>query len=186
VQEERVKMEEKESIGGIIKKTVLPSGPKSVAEPEKELRFTRAAQAPIFYGVSVIFCAATMALFMFSTQDWGTDPPLLEGWFWLCLPGLILTFGFFRVGLRCTRHAYLILSPLGIEIFPFIKPEKNLQIIYWSEVVGADFSADSKRMILHFNEEKKSGVVVSLMPIPAARRGLLEKAVLGVMVKREG
>ena len=109
----------------------------------------------------------------------------MAGWFWLCLPGLILTFGFFRVGLRCTRHAYLILSPLGIEIFPFIKPEKNLQIIYWSEVVAADFSADSKRMILHFNEEKKSGVVVSLSPIPLVRRHLLEEAVLGMMKKRE-
>ena len=179
-------MEEKESIGKKIKKTVLPSGPKSVAEPEKELRFTRAAQAPIFYGVSVIFCAATMALFMFTTQDWGMGPPLLEGWFWLCLPGLILTFGFFRVGMRCTRHAYLILSPLGIEIFPFVKPEKNLQIIYWSEVAGAEFSVDSQRMTLHFNEERKSGVVVSLMPIPAARRNLLERAVLGVMKKRDG
>lgn len=179
-------MEERETISGKIKKTVLPSGPKAVAEPEKELRFTRAAQAPLFYGASVVFCAASMAVFMLSTQDWAMEGPLIDGWLWLCLPGLLLMGVSLRLGLRCTRHAYLILSPLGVEIFPFVKPEKNLQIIYWSEVVDAEFSAGQKQMTLHFNEEKKSGVVVSLSPIPVARRHLLEEAVLGMMKKREG
>lgn len=183
-------MEETETISGKIKKTVLPSGPKAVAEPEKELRFTRAAQAPLFYAVSVIACALSMAVFILSTQnwvseDWVSEAPLMAGWLWLCLPGLLLMVVSLRLGLRCTRHAYLILSPLGVEIFPFVKPEKNLQIIYWSEVVDAEFSADQKQMTLHFNEEKKSGVVVSLSPIPVARRHLLEEAVLGMMKKRE-
>ena len=184
VQEEWVKMEEQESIGGKIKKSVLPSGPKSVAEPEKELRFTRAAQAPLFYAVAVLCFAASMAVFILSTQDWGMGGPMLDGWLWLCVPGLILTYLTLRMGLRCTRHAYIILSPLGVEIFPFIKPEKNLQIIYWSEVADAEFSPNAKRLIIHFNQEKKSGVVVTLNPIPVARRYLLEEAVLGVMEKR--
>ena len=110
---------------------------------------------------------------------------MLDGWVWWCVPGVNLTYLILRLGLRCTPHAYLILSPLGVEIFPFIKPEKNLQIIYWSEVADAELSKDTKRLIIHFNEEKKSGVVVSLNPIPVARRHLLEEAVLGVMEKRE-
>jgi hypothetical protein len=178
-------MEDPTTIKGKVRQAVLPSGPKKVEEPEKELRFTRAAQAPLFYAAGVLCFAASMAVFILSTQDWGMGGPMLDGWLWLCVPGLLLTYLFLRIGLRCTRHAYVILSPLGVEIFPFIKPEKNLQIIYWSEVVDAEFSSDAKRLILHFNEEKKSGVVVSLNPIPVGRRYLLEEAVLGVMEKRK-
>jgi len=88
-----------------------------------------------------------------------------------------------RMGIRCTRHAYLIVTPLGVEIFPFFKAEKNLQIIYWSEVADAEVSPDLSRMTLHFNREKKSGVVVSLNPIPRERRALLEKVVSGMAQK---
>jgi len=178
-------MEEKEKFSGKVRQAMLPSGPKGVSEPEKELRFTRAAQAWLFYTVSVICFAVSLAVFILSTQDWGMGGPMLDRWLWLCVPGVVLTYLTFRLGLRCTRHAYIILSPLGVEIFPFIKPEKNLQILYWGEVADAEFSANAKQLILHFNEEKKSGVVVSLNPIPPRRRHLLEEAVLGVMEKRE-
>lgn len=179
-------MDEPTTIRGKVKKAVIPSGPKKVAEPEKELRFTRGAQARVFYMVSVVIFAASTAVFILSTQDWGMKPPLLKGWVWLCIPGLLLTYLLLRIGLRCTRHAYLILSPLGVEIFPFWKPEKNLQILYWSEVADAEVSSDTNELILHFTEEKKSGVVVSLKPIPAARRHLLARAVTGVMEGRGG
>lgn len=178
-------MEEKEKLSGKVRQAVLPSGPKKLAEPEKELRFTRAAQAWLFYTVAVICFALSMAVFILSTQDWGMGGPMLDGWLWLCIPGAALTFLMFRLGLHCTQHAYIILSPLGVEIFPFIKPEKNLQILYWSEVADAEFSSHAKALILHFTEEKKSGVVVSLNPIPSGRRHLLEAAVLGVMEQRE-
>ena len=178
-------MEDPTTIKAKVRQAVLPSGPKKVEEPEKELRFTRAAQAPLFYTVSVICFAVSLAVFILSTQDWGMGEPILHGWLWLCVPGVVLTYLALRLGLRCTRHAYIILSPLGVEIFPFIKPEKNLQILYWGEVADAEFSANAKQLILHFNEEKKSGVVVSLNPIPPRRRHLLEEAVLGVMEKRE-
>ena len=75
-----------------------------------------------------------------------------------------------------------ILSPLGVEIFPFFKARENLQIIYWSQV--ADAEVKDGQLFLHFTEEKKSGVVASLSPIPEVRRLLLEKAVVGVMEKR--
>lgn len=177
-------MENPTTISDKVKKSVLPGGPKNVVEPEKELRFTRAAQAPLFYAMAVLAFAATMAVFILSTQDWGMAAPVLDGWLWLCFPGLLVTYAMLRIGIRCTRHAYLILSPLGIEIFPFCKPEKNLQILYWTEIADAEVSSDAKQLILHFTEEKQSGVVVSLSPIPVARRHLLEEAVLGVMERR--
>jgi len=91
-------------------------------------------------------------------------------------------FAFLRLGVRCTRHAYLILSPLGVEIFPFFKARENLQVIYWSQV--ADAEVEDGELRLHFTEEKKSGVIVSLAPISKARRVFLKKAVTGVMKNR--
>ncbi|MBK1854736.1 hypothetical protein JO972_07185 [Verrucomicrobiaceae bacterium 5K15] len=168
-----------------IKASVLPRGPKAIAEPEKELRFTRAGQAPLFFFLGAILFAACVAVFILSTQDWGMEDPPLKGWWWLCLPGLFAVYGMIRLGLRCTRHAYIILSPLGIEIFPFFNAAKNLQVIYWSQVADAEFSPDAKNLVLHFSEEKKSGVIASLKPIPSSRRHLLEEAVLGVLEKRD-
>ena len=37
-------MDDEDNLGEKVKAAVLPRGPKSIAEPEKELRFTRAAQ----------------------------------------------------------------------------------------------------------------------------------------------
>ena len=176
-------MEEKKTVGGKMREVVLPRGPKTIAEPEKELRFTRAAQAPLYYGVSVVFFAISLALFILSTQDWGMEQPLLHGWWWLGVVGLTLSYFMFRTGLRCTRHAYIILSPLGVEIFSFFNPRKNLQVVYWSQVVDAEIKVG--RLILHYNEEKQSGVIVSLRPIPVSRQHLLKEAVVGVLQKRE-
>ena len=178
-------MADEENLKEKVKSTLFPRGPKTIAEPEKELRFTRAAQAPIFFILSALLLAATMTVFIFATQDWGMDDPPLKEWGWLCILGVLGIYALVRLGLRCTRHAYIILSPLGVEIFPFFKAKKNLQIIYWSQVADAEFTPDSKNLVLHFTEEKKSGVVASLKPIPVGRRHLLEEAVLGVMEKRD-
>ncbi|MBT8038567.1 MAG: hypothetical protein KJO21_13615 [Verrucomicrobiae bacterium] len=165
-----------------VRAALLPRGPMALAEPEKELRFTRAAQAPIFFAAAVLLFAASMAVFILSTQDWGMAGPMLDGWLWLCLPGGLLCYAMLRLGLRCTRHAYIILNPLGIEIFPFFKARQNLQVIYWSQVAEAEVKAGS--LVIHFSEEKTSGVMATLKPIPRRRRPLLESAVEGVMKKR--
>lgn len=178
-------MSDEEKLGEKVKAAVLPRGPKSIAEPEKELRFTRAAQARVFFACAAVVFAATVAVFILATQDWGMEEPPLKGWWWLSVVGLVFCYIMFRLALRCTRHAYIILSPLGVEIFPFFKAKDNLQVIYWSQVADAEFTDDAKNLVLHFTEEKKSGIVASLKPIPANRRHLLEEAVLGVMEKRE-
>lgn len=174
-----------DKLGDKVKSAVLPRGPKSIAEPEKELRFTRAAQGQMFFACAVVVFAAAMGVFILSTQDWGIEAPPLKGWWWLSVVGIMLCGILFRLGLRCIRHAYIILSPLGVELFPFFKAKDNLQVIYWSQVADADFTHGAKRLVLHFTEEKKSGVVVSLRPIPVRSRHLLEEAILGVMEKRD-
>lgn len=175
-------MEEEEKLSQKVRDSVLPRGPKTIAEPEKELRFTRARMAPMFFGLSALFVAVSMGLFILSTQDWGMKGPLLDGWWWACFPLLLVAYWMLRMGLHCTRHAYIILSPLGVEIFPLFKAKHNLQVIYWTQV--ADAEVKNNELYLHFTEEKKSGVVACLMPIPEERRLLLEKAIIGVMAKR--
>ncbi len=172
----------KDKISGKLKEVVMPRGPKSIAEPEKELRFTRKRQAGVFFALAVIAFSLSMGWYMLVTEDWGMEKPLLEGWLWVSGLGLLAFFAFLRLGVRCTRHAYLILSPLGVEIFPFFKARENLQVIYWSQV--ADAEVEDGELRLHFTEEKKSGVIVSLAPISKARRVFLKKAITGVMKNR--
>ena len=171
------------TFGEKVKDVVVPRGPKSIAEPEKELRFTRVMQGKMFFALAVVVFAATLGVFILSTQDWGMEEPLLAGWWWVCFPGLLCVSALMRLAIRCTRHAYIILSPLGVEIFPFFHARENLQVVYWTQVVDAE--VNGQELVLHFTEEKTSGVVVSLKPIPGERRQLLEKAVMGVLEKRE-
>jgi hypothetical protein len=160
-----------------IREVLVPSGPRSVAEPEKELRFTRGAQASLFYMIASLMLAAGVGLMMLSTQKWGMANPPLQDWRWLCIPDLLVAFWLFRLGMRCSRHAYLILTPLGVEIFPFFNARKNLRLVYWTEIAAAEFK--DSRLYLHFSETKNSGVIASLRPIAVAQRRLLKKAIDG-------
>ena len=162
-----------------IRELLLPPGPKPVAESEKELRFTRSAQAPLFYIIAAVAVATTIGIIILSTQKWGMSPPPLQKWWWLIIPDLMIGFWFFRIGLRCSQHAYLILTPLGVEIFPFFRAQKNLQVIYWTQIVEAEVT--KSKLIMHFSDQRNSGVIVSLRPVLHRQRELLKKAIDGRM-----
>ncbi len=169
------------SAGAKIRDVLLSPGPRSVAEPDKELRFTRAGQAPLFYIIASMMLAAGIGIAILSTQGSGMADPPLQNWWWVCIPGLLAGFWFFRLGIRCSRHAYLILTPLGMEIFPFFGAQKNLRLIYWTEIAAAEFKND--KLFLHFSEQKNSGVIASLRPLAAPQRQLLKKAIDGRMAQ---
>lgn len=166
-----------------IRHLFLPPGPRPVAEPEKELRFTRGAQAIVFYVLASLTACTGIALMILSTQDWGMDQPPLKAWWWLIIPNTLIGIWFLRLGIRCSRHAYIILTPLGVEIFPFFKPGKNLRVIYWTEVHDAEVR--DSQLILHLSEQKERGVIASLQPIPSRQRDLLRTAMKGMMGKRQ-
>ncbi|MGE9267544.1 MAG: hypothetical protein ACQKBY_05570 [Verrucomicrobiales bacterium] len=144
--------------------------PKPVEEPHKELRFTRVRQAQLFFVLTAVCLVVALLIFL------SLGNPSLS-WWMVLLPLLPAALSA-RIALHCTRHAYLILTPLGIEIFPFRQPEKNLQVRYWSEFAAADFSEDLSRLTLHFNAEKSAGLVLSLAPLAETQRELLEKALV--------
>lgn len=147
-----------------------------VQSPEKELRFTRSGQAIHFSLLSAV-CTA-MAVTLVATSLYRGVNPELPHPGWALLPAS-LAGGAAWLAVRLTRHAYLILSPLGIEIFPFYRPMTEMQLVVWQEVDAAEVNAAMTRLTLHRDAEKTSGIHLSLRPIRKDRRELLAKAVIG-------
>ena len=148
----------------------------AIQSPEKELRFTRSGQAGLFWMIAAVF--ASVGITMLATSIYRDINPELPHPAWAVLP-LILALVMARVAIRLTRHAYLILTPLGIEIFPFFRPAAGMRLVTWQAVNHAEVDTKTTRLTLHHDPQKTSGIHLSLTPIRAERRSLLAKAVLG-------
>jgi len=147
-----------------------------IQSPDKELRFTRSGQAVAFWLAVAVFTASAVTLL--ATTAYREINPMLPHPAWALVPLAGAVFSA-RLAWRLTRHAYLILTPLGIEIFPFFRPEAGMTLISWQEVDAAEVNATRTRLSLHFDAAKTSGIHLSLRPIRADRRDLLIKAVAG-------
>lgn len=148
-----------------------------VSNPEKEIRFTRSSQARSFAvaGAVLIGVAATL----FATARWGKGSPIR---YWHMAPALLMAGASFWLSYRCAKHAFLILSPVGIEFFPFYKPAQNFRLWSWAEFHHAEVIG--KRLLLHFNEEETGGAVISLSPMLERSCQLLDLAIEGRMDER--
>lgn len=148
----------------------------TVQAPEKELRFTRSGQAVIFWMAAAVLVACGVT--MLATGYYRDVNP--EMWL-LVSAGMTFAFAGLMVqtAVRLTRHAYLILTPLGIEIFPFFRPADGMRLVMWQEIQGAEVDEGMKRLTLHHDVERTSGIYLSLAPIREDRRRLLAKAVIG-------
>ncbi|MEK7952648.1 hypothetical protein [Luteolibacter soli] len=146
----------------------------SVAEPQKELRFTRAGQAVVF-GIAAAACVMAGLVF-FLVAPYRADTPELPHPAWGLVPiGIALLLVWLAV--HCAKHAYVLLSPIGVEIFPFFRPASNMQVIPWAQIAAADIN--DSRLTLHFSAEKTAGIHLSLSPISKDGRSLLAKAIQG-------
>ena len=142
--------------------------------PEKELRFTRSGQAIIFWVASAVLASA--AVTMMATSFYRADNPQLPHPAWALAP-LILAWATGRIALKLTKHAYLIFTPLGVEIFPFFRPLQTMRLVLWQEIQEADVDDGLTRLTLHHDVERTSGIHLSLRPIRKDRRALLAKAI---------
>jgi hypothetical protein len=147
-----------------------------VQSPEKELRFTRSGQSTLFWLLSAV--CTTMAVTLTATSFYRDINPQLPHPAWALVP-LVLAGLAGRLAVRLTRHAYLILTPLGIEIFPFFRPVAGMQLIVWQGVDAAEVNAALTRLTLHHDAEKSSGIHISLRPVRKDRREMLAMAVIG-------
>lgn len=148
----------------------------TVQSPEKELRFTRSGQAQHFWVAAAVL--ASVGITVLATSIYREINPRLPHPAWALLP-LALAGVMARLAVGMTRHAYLILTPLGIEIFPFFRPAEGMRLVLWQEVDHAEVDENATRLTLHHDAGKTSGIHLSLTPIRADRRTLLAKAVLG-------
>lgn len=147
-----------------------------IQSPEKELRFTRSGQAAGFWVAAAVLAAAAMTLVV--TGVYRDINPRLPHPAWGLLPlAAAVVLVKFAIGL--TRHAYIILTPLGVEIFPFFRPADGMRLVTWQEVAAAEVDPGETRLTLHHNLEKTAGIHLSLKPIRADRRTLLAKAIAG-------
>jgi hypothetical protein len=145
-----------------------------VAEPAKELRFTRAGQAAGFWIAAAVCLMAGLVFFLLTPHR--AENPQLPHPAWGFVP-LAFAAGLIRLAWHCTRHAYLLLSPIGVEVFPLFRPAATMQVIPWPQIDSAEI--DQRRLTLHFDPEKTSGIHLSLSPIAKDRRELLAKAIRG-------
>lgn len=145
-----------------------------VAEPAKELRFTRAGQAAGFWIAAAVCLMAGLVFFLLTPHR--AENPELPHPAWGLVP-LALAAGLIRLAWRCTKHAYLLLSPVGVEVFPLVRPEAGMQVIPWQQIHSAEI--DQRRLTLHFTAEKSAGIHLSLSPIAKDRRELLARAIRG-------
>jgi hypothetical protein len=149
--------------------------------PFKELRFTRSQQAVTFViaGVVCVSIAGGLLVLYFSKVNGPNSP------WWALLP-LTAAWASFRLAAHLTRHAFLLLSPIGIEIFPFFRPAQNMTLFSWGEIQHAEVSPDTRLLTLTLAGYTDSKVIISLDPVKPGSRPLLAKAIAGVMEKRAG
>lgn len=149
--------------------------------PEKELRFTRSRQSVPFWLLGVVLALAALGLGIMWRENLSLWPP-----WWLALLPLAGSIGAFWLALRLTRHAYLLLSPVGVEIFPFFKPSGNFQLVTWGSIAEAEVSSDRRWLILTLAGYEDAKIILTLDPVDPRSRQLLIRAVTGVLDRRGG
>lgn len=145
-----------------------------VADSQKELRFTRGRQGAIFAILSGMMLMAGLVFLLLIPER--PHHPALPHPAWGLIP-LVVSGVAAKVALHCAKHAYLLFSPVGIEIFPFFRPASGMQVIPWAQI--AEVEIDSTRLTLHFTKERTAGVHLSLAPISLPKRALLQAAIEG-------
>ncbi len=147
-----------------------------VSEPQKELRFTRSGQAVKFCVLGAVLVGIGVTLV--ATGIYREINPELPHPLW-AVPCFIVAAASFWLAVHLAKHAYLILTPMGLEIFPFFRPSKGMQMVMWQEISAAELDAGVTRLTLHFNAEKTAGMHLSLRPVRRSLRKLLAKAITG-------
>ena len=154
--------------------------PKNIQAPEKELRFTRSRQAITFIAAGLIsLCITGFIWFQVYFNSLENNQNALI--FPILLSVILITMAvlFILVAIHCTQHALIILSPLGLELFPFWFPVKNFRMLYWSEINDAKINKEMNLLSIDCNNGSK--IFISIKPIPTNIRSYLKAAIEGRM-----
>ena len=147
-----------------------------VSEPQKELRFTRSGQAVVFCVLGAVLVG--MGVTLAATGYYKDINPAVPHPAW-ALPCFALAGGMFWLATHLAKHAYLIFTPMGLEIFPFFRPSQGMQMVMWQEISAAELDRKTTRLTLHYNTARTAGMHLSLRPIRKNLRPLLANAIEG-------
>jgi hypothetical protein len=140
----------------------------------RELRFTRSEQARIFWIFGAVFAACAMVVAVVALER-ESNPNLPHG-LWVC-PPLLLSIASIWLAIHLTRHAFMVLTLNGIEIYPFLRPAANMRLVLWQEIHSVEFDDSHNLLTLHLDAEKTSGLHVVLSPLRKDRRRWLADAI---------
>ena len=119
---------------------------------KRELRFTRNRAGAIL----------TAAGFLLAAPLWAMQAAAL-------VPAVLCL----AAGRRCLKHAAVIVTPVGVEILPFLRARRAMQWFFWQQIRSAD--REGGRLNLRLADG--STVAVSLRPMTSASRDMLAHAV---------
>lgn len=138
---------------------------------ERELRFTRNRAGSIL--VAAGFLLTAVAAFLQLT-GYDTITPYLPAPLWAMqaaalVPAVLCVYS----GIRCLKYAAVIVTPLGVEILPSLRPRRTMRWYLWQQMASAD--RKGKRLNLHLADG--ADVSISLRSMTPASRNLLVHAV---------
>ncbi|HUF61864.1 MAG TPA: hypothetical protein VMN36_07295 [Verrucomicrobiales bacterium] len=149
-----------------------------------EIRFTRSKQAGMFFGAALLFFWVSVALLLLALPGWTrTAPPVLNTSGYAILP-LPLAALLAWAGVHLARHAYIVFSTVGVELYPFWFPSRNMQVLFWPEIEKLELEAGGNTLVVRLPEER--AVFVSLAPLSRPARTLLAHAVAGLQNRGSG
>jgi hypothetical protein len=141
---------------------LLPRSPREVASPEQELRFTRSRQALTFLTAGITALCLAGVIFFTASPGAGNQSGAVHSSWWALFALTPAALCLWMV-VHCMRHAFIILTPLGIELFPFWLPARNMQVIYWAEIKEAGVSGNLKTFTIRCRGRQ---IMAALAPIP--------------------
>lgn len=147
-----------------------------VAREQRELRFTRNAWALwlYFWGVYLVLGMAMAACMTFRPRI----PFWVEAACWT--GGILLAAVCFWLAVVCMRRAYVLLTPLGVEILPLWKPEKRMKVYPWYGI--DDWSPRLGGIVLLMSDGSSDRI--NLFCMRARQRELLTTALTGRIMQK--
>ena len=138
---------------------------------ERELRFTRNRAGSVLLAAGFLLIA-TAAFLQLTGYD--TITPYLPAPLWaMQAAALVPAVLCLIAGSRCLKHAAVIVTPVGVEILPFLRARRAMQWCFWLLIRSA--VRNGGRLILRLTDG--SSVAVSLRSMTAASREMLVHAV---------
>jgi hypothetical protein len=144
-----------------------------------ELRFTRSRQAVVMLAWCVVFLMATVGCIATNYHNFHR-----QEWWWALFPAVpALLFGW--LAWNHIRHPYLALTRVGVEIYPFFLPSRNMHLVLWQQISHAEVTEGPPLLTLTRADQADGKIFITLAPLTPQQRKLMGRAFAGVQEMRE-